>query len=84
MISFEIINSYKQFVQQHSFWVKAKNVICDLRQSFWYIACNKCTKGTGMEYNKTFFCLNCKELDALAQPRHIHSNFMSSIFNLKI
>ena len=47
------------------------------------MACNKCTKVTGMEYNETFFSLNYKELNALAQPWYVHFNFRSHFFNFK-
>jgi ribosomal protein S27E len=54
---------------------QTKIIVHNLKQHFWYIACNKCSKITGVEVNETFTCLNCKETDAVAQPWYGQSTF---------
>ena len=41
-------------MQQVHFWVNATISISKLDQSFWYMACKKCNRSTGVEYNETF------------------------------
>jgi hypothetical protein len=62
---------------QHSiFWVKAKIIVHNLQQRFWYMTCNKCNKTTGVEVNETFACLNSKEKDVVAEPRYGQSTYL--------
>ena len=57
-------------MQQVHFGVNATISISKLDQSFWYMACNKCNRSTGVEYNETFKCIFCKEERVVAEPRY--------------
>ncbi|XP_041027886.1 replication protein A 70 kDa DNA-binding subunit B-like [Juglans microcarpa x Juglans regia] len=57
-----------QPMQKAKFWIKAKIIVVDLRQIFYYMSCIGCNKGTGYDYNDTFLCYHCKH-QSISQPR---------------
>ncbi|XP_042962656.1 replication protein A 70 kDa DNA-binding subunit B-like [Carya illinoinensis] len=63
----EILDS-TQAMTKSTFTVKAKFLLLDLHQPFYYMSCVNCNKATGYDYNEKFSCYNCKNM-SIGQPR---------------
>ncbi|XP_042942719.1 uncharacterized protein LOC122276890 [Carya illinoinensis] len=63
----EIIDSTEAMTKS-TFTVKAKFLLLDLHQPFYYMSCVNCNKATGYDYNENFLCYNCKNM-SIGQPR---------------
>ncbi|KAL5537486.1 hypothetical protein UlMin_042344 [Ulmus minor] len=50
-------------------WLKGKIMVTNINQKFWFMACNKCHKAQGANYNQVFKCFRCREARAIGLPR---------------
>ncbi|XP_042968624.1 replication protein A 70 kDa DNA-binding subunit B-like isoform X2 [Carya illinoinensis] len=63
----EILDSTEAMTKS-TFTVKAKFLLLDLHQPFYYMSYVNCNKATGYDYNEKFSCYNCKNM-RIGQPR---------------